>query len=410
MGGLARRPPNVPSVPGRNLPAVPPPPARVPDATPQAASDGGWLGWLATVGATGLAGTAAIRALTGGSDDPPPDQQAAPAPPEDNGQWVSPTARGYTTQINPGTLEITGYAAPGDAAGFEGQRKRWLREQTVRHRQQIAQNPMLRAQLEAAYDAGAQPGVGIEAGKGTAHMRGAQSAQRLVDTLRDQDEAQRWLNVDARRKQQNISQEMGVPRGYVMAHDDVQESLRRGDRAGATAKAAMYGQMYPGFDQASANLAAMYAADSAAGAKQAEIAAKNPMHQLEQSNKAIGQMPAGMQRHQAIQMDAGMRLGQGAKPEAVNQAVMQRYMPIIRGYAGRLNNLNADELMEVQTVLGSMPYSQVPTYLGLPDTRELQDWWQRAIGPQRKENASWAQYFDGWGLGNAWRGTTPWAD
>lgn len=394
------------TIPGAT-PTVPPPSPR--------SSIPSWLGPAAAGAGAALFGPAAIRFLLGGDEADATPAPAAPVPPQGKppvDQFVNPMARGYTRFDQGGTGKAVELVAPGGtSSNFGGNpdiaRRQYMRTMANRYRQQIAANPALMDQIMGAYDSGARPGVGLEAGAGTAHMRGARAANAaVVDSLGAQKEAQQWLNVDSRRRQENAARAMGVPRGYIMAQEDVQASLRSGNKAEAAAKAAMYGQMYPGFALASTNLAAMHAADAAAS----KDAGKDPLTQLTRNASNLAQMPAGAARFAAMQMDAGMRLGQGAKPDAMAQALMQQYQPIMRGYAQRLGNLSADELMEMQQLLGKIPYAQLPTYLGVPDTRQLQDWYRKTLGPIAGQSASWAQFGDNFGVGNLIRHLTPWDD
>jgi hypothetical protein len=196
-----------------------------------------------------------------------------------------------------------------------------------------------------------------------------------------------------------------------MAHDDVQQSLRRGDKAEAIAKTAMYAAMYPGFREASENLAAVEAARLQGEAKREQQ--QDPLAMAVRNSQLLSQMPAGAARYSAMQMDSANRLPQGSDPKAAADSLLVQYQPIMREYASRLSQLTPEETLEVQQVLRSMPYSRVPAYLGVPDTRQLQDWWKSVIGPVAgRGNASWAQWGDSWHpvIGNAIRNTTRWDD
>jgi len=296
-----------------------------------------------------------------------------------------------------------GWVAPGTPASPR-ERARFLKEQAVRYRTQIAANPQLYNDIVAAYDAG-----------DTSHLPGSGHAARAVATraltahMDAQKEAQIWTNVDNSFKQQNVARQMGVPRGYIMAMEDVSTSARNGNAAEASAKAAMYAERYgQGFLYAARNMTDQHNASEKA---KGELASQKPVpptavESVDKGMKDIAAMPPGAARKAAIETLHSQR--SNGDPAAAKKAVENHYQPLVREMATRLDRLSPDELSELQQVAGGMSYDQFMQYSGLPDTVENQKHFQRIFG----KNASYAQFGDnlGFGIGNAIRGLTPWAD
>jgi hypothetical protein len=277
-------------------------------------------------------------------------------------------------------------------------RKMFLKQQANRYRDEIAKNPALYTDMAASYD---QTNGG--------HSARAVATRALTDHLDAQKAAQIGINVDNQAKQNNIARQMGVPRGYIMAMEDVSASAARGDLADASAKAAMYGQIYgQSFLYAARNMTDQHNASEKA---KGELASQKPvpptaLESVDKGMKEIAAMPPGQGRKTAIETLHMQRSNGDAA--AAKKAVENHYQPIVRDMAKRLDKLSPDELSELQQVAGNMSYSQFMQYAGLPDTVDNQKHFQRIFG----KNASYAQFGDnlGFGIGNAIRGLTPWAD
>ncbi len=271
-------------------------------------------------------------------------------------------------------------------------REQWLREQARRYAPQIAANPQVYEDIKNAYDRGmARPGA--------QHVDGAFEARKGMADLKAERDAQIQLNVQNQAKQLNTARQFGVPRGWVMAHEDVAQSAKSGDLATASAKAAMYSQMYgPGFIHAAqAMTQQQVAANVAEGKKKAEP--KGIVDAAADGLARIAQMAPGAARKAAV--DIFFDKANDGNPEAKAKAVRDHYQPIIRGLAGRLGNLSPEEMSEFQQVIGNMGYKEFLQYTGLPDSAQVQGQYQKIFG----RNATWGQ----WGT-NLWRGLTPWDD
>jgi hypothetical protein len=346
----------------------------------------------------------------GGGGDPQPQPAAPPAPPAPPPPPpIDPKTATREELLAAGYRDYgSGYVNAGvgapkprtNALGVpdDYRKKMFLDEQANRYRQEFAKNPAMYNDMVASYDQG-----------GSSHAARAAATRALTDHLGRQKAAQIGINVDNQAKQNNIARQMGVPRGYIMAMEDVSASAARGDLADASAKAAMYGQIYgQSFLYAARNMTDQHNASEKA---KGELASQKPvpptaLESVDKGMKEIGAMPPGQGRKTAIETLHMQRSNGDAA--AAKKAVENHYQPIVRDMAKRLDKLSPDELSELQQVAGNMSYSQFMQYAGLPDTVDNQKHFQRIFG----KNASYAQFGDnlGFGIGNAIRGLTPWAD
>lgn len=184
-----------------------------------------------------------------------------------------------------------------------------------------------------------------------------------------------------------------------MAHDDVAQSLTKGDMATASAKASMYAHMYgPTWLHAAQQITSQHTARQEAAAK-AKPPEPNPIESVQQMTAQIATMPAGPARASAIDTFHRTRLGgANAPPEQVQAAVRGHYQPIVREYARRgVANLSPDEKIELQQMTAGMKYPEWLQYTGLPEGRESADQYSALYG----KNATWGQW---------WSRLTPWDD
>lgn len=377
------------SVPGPTG-IIPNPPQRIviPDAPNQGVQRMlGGLGGLGVIGGAALTGTALIRSImgSGGQKPPaaPPQQPVAPPQPP---KRVPIGSLGAATAIDNPNLRAA-------------QRNRWLKEQAIRHRDAIARDSNVYSQLASEYDAA------IAAGKSHDEARMAAQGQ-TGGHLDAQKSAQIAMNVQNQAKQFNTARQLGVPRGYVMAMEDINHSLRSGDLAGASAKAAMYGQAYgPSFIYASRNLAEMGAAQFTALGKEDKDDDKGLVGNVAQEQADLSKLPAGIGRYQAV----GAYLGKlHQDPKALQQALANHYRPILQGMAGRFDQLSADERAEWDALMQGKSYQEWRGIMGLPESKQAQDMYQKTMG----QNASYAQFYDNFipGAGRLFSAVTPWTD
>lgn len=265
-----------------------------------------------------------------------------------------------------------------------------MRQQKARYADQIATNPALFDEMVGQYDAAMQK-------PGARHIDGVKGAYDLETELLANKDAQIRLNVQNQAKQLNTARQFGVPRGWVMAHEDVIQSLNKGDMASASAKAAMYGNMYgPTWLMAAKNITDQNVAASEAKGKAAEAAAqakppqKDPIQAMREMQAQIDQMPPGPLRQSAIDSMHRLRLGgQNADPTQLAEAIKGHYQPIIQGYARRgFQGLSPDEMLEAQKIITGMKPDEWARYSGLPQALADQAY-QRLTG----KNASWSQFF-----------------
>lgn len=374
-------PPALPQRPVVDAIPVPGPPANVPrlPGPPQPVQPGRFP-WEAVGAAAGLGGLGAgIRWLLGGDEgqpaDPAPPAAPAAAPPAAPAAAGQPPQRqGWENGMSPQLL-----------------RRQYLRQRAKRFRNEIAANPQIMADFEAGYDeAMRQPGA--------THRDAVRSLYNMETGLHAHQDAQRQLNVQNQAKQYNVAQQLGVPRGWVMAHDDVAQSLNKGDMATASAKASMYAHMYgPTWLYAAQQITSQHAARQEAEGRKAEAEAKakppepNPVESVQQMTAQIAAMPAGPARASAIDTFHRTRLGgASAPPEQVQAAVRGHYQPIVREYARRgFNTLAPDEKVEFQQMTAGMKYPEWLQYTGLPEGRESADQYSALYG----KNATWGQFF-----------------
>lgn len=408
-------PPPPPTPPARRpTPAPDAPTPATPTPTPSAPSRLPTLGRAAQIAAAVVAGGYGLGNLLnglGGGDDPQPQPAAQPAgppappppPPVDpkTATREEMLAAGYRDYG--GGWVNAGAGAPQPRTNGMGvpdhwRKKMFLDEQNNRYRQEFAKTPAMYNDMVASYDQG-----------GPSHASRAFATRALTDHLGRQKAAQIGINVDNQAKQNNVARQMGMTRGQVMAMEDVSASAASGDLAGASAKAAMYAEQYgPAFLYAARNMTDQHMASEKA---KAEIAGQKPtpptaVESVEKGMKDIASMPPGATRRAAIETLHTQR--NNGDPAAAKKAVENHYQPIVREMATRLDRLSPDELSELQQVAGGMSYQQFMQYSGLPDTVDNQKHFQRIFG----KNASYAQFGDnlGFGIGNAIRGLTPWAD
>lgn len=333
------------------------------------------------VGAAGLVGGgmlgAGVRALLGGGDQaPPPDAPPVAAMPP---AGAMPPAAAPPAPVQRGMVPD------------EIRRRQFLRQQAVRHRNAIAQNPAVWESIVEQYDTGAKAG---------GHIAGARATQGLQTELLAQDAAQRAINVQNAAKQFNVARQMGVPRGWVMAHEDVTQALGKGDMATASAKAAMYAHMYgPTWVYASQQITSQNAANQMAQAKAAEAQAKNQpqpdaVESIEKMAARIDQMPPGPTRMAAIESMHRARLGgANADQKAVQASVRAHYQPLVRGMlANGVDSLTPEQRSELAQIAANMGYGDWRAYTGSKDTPET----QRAFRDITGRPATWAQRL-GWG-------------
>jgi len=378
-------PPSIP--PGRNLspppPDVPPPPSGRNLPPPDVPARGN--GWGAALGAGaalaaggGVLGYVINAMNNGGNQAPPPQPPAPPAQPPFDPKTATideMVAAGYRDYGN-------GFVAPGTPA-TRGQRERFLKDQARRYRTQIADNPKIYGDIVASYDQANTTNV-----PGSAHSARAVATRALTAHLDAQKEAQIWTNIDNRAKQQNVANQMGVDRGYVMAMEDVQRHAARGDVASASAAAAMYSQRYgPGFLYAAKNMTDQHSASERA---KAEIAGQKPppkaiADSVQENMAKIQAMPPGPARKAAI--EAFYNAGANGDPKAAKASVENHYQTIVKDMGSRLGQLSPEETSELQQVAGHMNYQQFLKYSGAADTPENQKNYQRIFN----KNATWAQ-------------------
>jgi len=399
--------PSAPSVPPRkNLPgptaATPsapaaPTPSRLPDWRTLATGAAGLVGGGAIVGnilhamgGSGGGGGAAPPAPPAGPPAPPPPPPFPKVDPK-TATREEMRAAGYRDYGG-------GWVAPGTPA-TRWQREDFLKRQAVKYRTQIAANPELYNDIVAAYDAGDTSNV-----PGSGHAARAVATRALTAHMDAQKEAQIWTNIDNRAKQQNVAMQMGVPRGYIMAMDDVQARIAKGDVAGATAASATYAGIYgPAFALGAKNLTDQATAQAKADAEK-DPAKPGVVDSTIRNMEQISTMPAGSARRAAI--TAHYQTASAGNAEAAAEGIKNHYQPIVREMATRLDRLTPLELSELQQAAAGMGYTQFLQYAGLTDSVANQESFKRIFG----RNASFAQTLDNIGMGNAWRGLTPWAD
>lgn len=397
---LPAPPPDVPPPPsGRNLPPPPdvPPARNLPGPTaPDVPARGN--GWGAALGAGAALATGGgilgyvINAMNEGGNQAPP-QPPAPQPPAQppfdpkaatreemlahgyrdyGGGWVNAGA-------GPPKPRTNGLGVPDD-----WRRKMFLEQQANRYRQDFAKNPAMYNDMVASYDQG-----------GRSHSARAVATRALTDHLDAQKAAQIGINIDNRAAQQNVANQMGVDRGYVMAMQDVQRHVANGDIASASATAAMYSQRYgPGFLYAAKNMTDQHTASEKA---KAEMAGQKPPPQTvaQSVNKNMAEiqaMPPGPARKAAI--EAFYTQGANGDPKAAKAGVENHYQTIVKDMALRLGQLSPEETSELQQVAGHMNYQQFLKYSGAADTPENQKHYQRIFN----KNATWAQSNEQLGL------------
>jgi hypothetical protein len=316
----------------------------------------------------------------GGNQAPPPPQPPAPQPPQPQGE---PT---HEELLADGFRDYGGgMTAPGgNASGVPDhwRRKMFLKQQANRYRHEFAKNPKQYSDMVASYD---QANTNAP---GSAHSARAVATRALTDHLDAQKAAQIGINIDNRSAQQNVANQMGVDRGYVMAMQDVQRHAANGDVASASASAAMYAQRYgPGFLYAAKNMTDQHSASERA---KAEMAGQKPppqtVAQSVQKNMAeIQAMPPGPARKAAI--EAFYTQGAGGDPKAAKAGVENHYQTIVKDMGSRLGQLSPEEMSELQQVAGHMNYQQFLKYSGAVDNADTQKHYQRIFN----KNATWAQ-------------------
>lgn len=384
-----------PPTPTRNLPPPPDvPPVRnlpgptAPDAPTPPAGRSGW-GTAARVGAALAAGGGVLGALgalspeSKGPPIPPPGGPQPPAPPTPASPPIDPKTATREELLAAGYRDYgSGYVPPGsNAMGVPDhwRRKMFLKQQANRYRHDFAKNPDQYNDMVAAYD---------QAGPNASHSARAVATRALTDHLDAQGAAQRGINVDNAANQTNMARQMGVPRGYIMAMQDVQRHAARGDIASASAAAAMYGQVYgQSFLYAAKNMTDQHAASEKA---KAEIAGQKPPPQTvaQSVNKNMAEiqaMPPGPARKAAIEQFYSA--GASGDPKAAKAGVENHYQTIVKDMATRLGNLSPEETSELQQVAGHMNYQQFLKYSGAVDTPDTQKHYQRIFN----KNATWAQ-------------------
>lgn len=338
--------------------------------------------------------------MNGGGSQPPAPPPAPPQPPAP--PPIDPKTATREELLAAGYRDYgSGYVPPGsNAMGVPDhwRRKMFLKQQANRYRHDFAKNPDQYSDMVAAYD---------QAGPNASHSARAVATRALTDHLDAQGAAQRGINVDNAANQTNMARQMGVPRGYIMAMQDVQRHAARGDIASASAAAAMYGQVYgQSFLYAAKNMTDQHAASEKA---KAEMAGQKPPPQTVASsvNKNMAEiqaMPPGPARKAAIEQF--YTAGANGDSKAAQAGVRNHYQTIVKEMAGRLDRLSPEEMSELQQVANGMSYKAFIQYAGLQDSVENQKHYQRIFS----KNASWAQFGDNFGVGNVVRGLTPWAD
>jgi hypothetical protein len=270
----------------------------------------------------------------------------------------------------------------------------WLKEIASRYRQQIAKDPTLMEKMVQLYDSGqaerradvAKGGIEPKLGY---HSVGAAAARNVTDLLEAQKAAQIAINVDNSFKQQNIARHLGVSRGVVMAMDDVQQSLAKGDRASAYAKMAMYGMDPRSFQGGYGVMAAE--AEAKGKAKPVDPTAQQSFNAGLQT---INGMQAGPDRIGAVKLHYTGALGQNAQAGAIDSAVKAHFQPHAQEYIRRgIGTLKPEERIELQQLIGQMPYDDFVKYVGAQNTPQLQQDFQHLTG----RNATWGQFWSGVG-------------
>ena len=254
-------------------------------------------------------------------------------------------------------------------------RKQWMKEVAVRYKDQLAKDPSLMHKLMAEYDggiaeSGAQP---LPSGKPggpvnlasyrTPHFHGAASARNLTDVLDAQKAAQIATNVQRGWDQTNAGRQLGMSRGQVMAMQDIQESLDKGDKASAAAKMAMYGVSPSAYK----GMLAVAEADV-----KKEPTTPGVVESYEKERGRLDGLGAGDGRLAGIDTFHRQRLGgKDAPPDAVQEAVRLHYQPYAQEMASRgIANLKPEERIEFQQATRGMDYTAWLRYCGQGDTPE----------------------------------------
>jgi hypothetical protein len=259
----------------------------------------------------------------------------------------------------------------------------WLDTMANRYRRDIAAGTTTLAQLAAEYDAGvakSQKNIARPLNPNDEnrhhHRAGALAARNVTDFLSANRKAQIGLNVDAAWDQTNLARQMRVPRGAIIAMQDIQKSVSAGDHAGASAKMAMYG-MHPDAYKSMAAIAA--AAQEAQAKKPQEALGPAAAH-----NKEMGiamKTPAGMRMGAVRATAVAMNGGKDADPAAVNAAVQAQMQPTVSEMVSRgVDRLSPEERMELQQVVSGMDYAAFQRYTGQPDSPQTRDTYKKLTG------------------------------
>ena len=298
----------------------------------------------------------------------------------------TPTGQGGEIRVGGEVVKRTEAPSPGRAQHNAQtmdrlKRNRWMKEQAQRFRQEIASGDTSMKTLMEAYDKGA---IG---GAENSHMAGAVAAFDITQGLRAQQEAQRGLNVDRMNQQNSQARIHGVPRGFVVAQNSIDDAMAAGDPARASAIAATYSQIYgPSFADWSQQTNARLGIEAAAQAKR-DPEKVNPLDQMPKDMAKIDALPPGPNRLSMMRFQAQSMLGEGAEPEAIEMALSQRYQP----HAQRLivkpvNQWSPEERQEFMAVAGKMHYDQFYKYLGLDDNPQSQQLYRSLTGKYAKDS------------------------
>lgn len=248
-------------------------------------------------------------------------------------------------------------------------RKQYIKEMAVRYKDELASGSMTIQDLLADSPYAAT-------GKGPSDTR------LMADAMR---QGQRATNVQRNWDQINMGRQLGVSRGHVIAMQDVQQHLAKGDKAGAAAKMAMYGI---GGDTPKAMLAAE-AAEAEAKAK-IKPPEPGPIESLRTAQKQVGAMPAGPQRLSAMRMVHVQALGgKDAPQEQVEMAVRGEYQPYAQEMVARgIDQLSPEERIEFQQATAGMDYQSWLKYVGKGDSPEM----RQAYSGLHNKNATWSDF------------------
>jgi len=293
-------------------------------------------------------------------------------------------------------------------------RKHFLDSAARRFHKELADGRLTMAQISESYDQGVSQHGGrnfVESHKSgspesmrTGHLAGATAANQILDHHRRMDEAQRTHNVTVAASQRHRAQQMGLPRGAIVAQDAITAAGNDHTKRQNALLAAHNAMPGRGFDQMAQTEAEQHAQQAivqhqmetqrAIAAHQAQTQQQMIENAKPNAARDMGQAmnaPAGASRIAGVRQRIAQLNPQGS-PQSVHLQMQDAFRPIVTqalqgNTAQSLQSLSQDQMAEIKSMSMDhngkpMDYDSWRSMFGMPDSQDAQDKYTIITGQQ----------------------------